>query len=268
MHTINSPVFGIVLSGGGIRGVAHIGLLQALKEQQLFPSYISGTSAGAVVGALYSAGHSAEDMVNFFKNAHIFDFRRYTIKKPGLLDSESFIQYAKTYFQTDHFSELTIPLFITATNLNKGQNIIFSDGPLIRTMMASAALPPVFSPIEIEGELYTDGGITNNFPIEPLLPLNIPILGSFVNPITDANNQEMGSTSKFIQRVFHVAIFDQSSKKFDQVNYLFAPHGLEHIGILNTSHIDEAYEIGYQHALKIIEDIRKAISDKRYIPNL
>ena len=259
MNAMNSPIFGIVLSGGGIRGVAHIGLLQALKEHQLIPSYISGTSAGAVVGALYSAGHSAENMVKFFQNAHIFDFRRYTIKKPGLLDSESFIQYAKTYFKKDRFSELSIPLFITATDLNKGQNVIFSEGPLIRTMMASAALPPVFSPIEMNGKLYTDGGITNNFPIEPLLHFNVPIVGSFVNPINDTKNQEMGTTAKFIQRVFHVAIYDQSSKKFDHTNYLFTPHELENIGILNTNQIDEAYEIGYQQAVKVIGDIKKAV---------
>jgi NTE family protein len=78
---------GLVLSGGGMRGVAHIGAIKALEEKGIFPTYIAGTSAGAVVGALYAYGYKWEDMLTFFKGIQIFDIKKYAINKPGFLDT-------------------------------------------------------------------------------------------------------------------------------------------------------------------------------------
>ncbi|MEO0340764.1 MAG: patatin-like phospholipase family protein, partial [Bacteroidota bacterium] len=78
---------GIVLSGGGVKGVAHIGLIQALREQGIQPKYVAGTSAGALVGAMYAADRHAKDMIDFFKSTPLFSWYYYSTNKPGILDT-------------------------------------------------------------------------------------------------------------------------------------------------------------------------------------
>ena len=94
---------GLVLSGGGIRGVAHIGAIKALEEYGIYPTHIAGTSAGAIVGALYAAGCNWEEMLDFFKSTEIFSLTNYAMGKPGFLDTEKFHDQLKAYISPqDH----------------------------------------------------------------------------------------------------------------------------------------------------------------------
>ena len=117
---------GLVLSGGGARGVAHIGVLKALEEQGVEVTHISGTSAGAVVGAMFAAGNSWQDIFRFFKEVPIFNYRRYAINKPGFIDSLKFYKDFEGLFKEDDFASLEKKLFVTATNLIDGKIKIFS----------------------------------------------------------------------------------------------------------------------------------------------
>jgi NTE family protein len=108
---------GLVLSGGGMRGVAHIGAIKALEEYQIYPSYIAGTSAGAVVGALYAGGCTWQKMLDFFKTVDLFSANKYARNKPGIIDASKFYDLLKEYLPEDNFAALKTPLYITATNL-------------------------------------------------------------------------------------------------------------------------------------------------------
>ena len=112
---------GLVLSGGGIRGVAHIGVIKALEEHGIYATHISGTSAGAIVGALYAGGVKWEDILEFFKVIPIFHANRFARKKPGFLDTEKFYDEFKKFFPQDSFESLPKELFITATDIIKGE---------------------------------------------------------------------------------------------------------------------------------------------------
>ena len=81
---------GLVLSGGGMRGAAHIGAIKALEEHGIYPTHIAGTSAGAIVGALYASGYNWDDILRFFKSISILDITKYAIRKPGILDADKF----------------------------------------------------------------------------------------------------------------------------------------------------------------------------------
>ena len=114
---------GLVLSGGGMRGAAHIGAIKALEEHGIFPTHIAGTSAGAIVGALYAYGYDWEDILKFFRGINILDIKKFALNKPGFIDAEKFYPGFKTYLKNDDFSFLKKQLIITATNILK--NILF-----------------------------------------------------------------------------------------------------------------------------------------------
>jgi len=251
---------GIVLSGGGVRAIAHIGLLQALKENNIHPQIIAGTSGGAVVGALYASGYDTPIMLQFFKDTPLFKFTLYTLNKPGIMDTDKYSVFFKSYFKEDSFEKLKKPLYVTATNLLTGKPTFFNSGTLIKAVLASAALPPIFSPIEIDGNLYSDGGILNNFPIEPLRFNCKKIIGSFVNPLTIIDKKDVKSTLALIQRVYHIGLDAKDLIKFDQCNYVFTPKDIKSVGVLDNKAILKAYKIGYKQAMlempKIIESLQ------------
>ena len=113
--------YGIVLSGGGARGIAHLGILKALEEFGIQPSIISGTSAGAIAGAFYAKGYGVAEIVSIIKNGHFFNFSNLNIVKQGLFSMKGFEDIYKTYFKNNSFTDLDIPLSIAATDILKGE---------------------------------------------------------------------------------------------------------------------------------------------------
>ena len=239
---------GLVLSGGGVRGVAHLGVLQVLKEIGIDPVVISGTSAGALVGALHAAGHSIETIFNFFKTTPVFKIGHFTASKPGFIDADKFRPALQEFFPEDNFSALKKKLFVTATDLIHGKVKTFSSGPLIETLLASAAVPVVFSPVKIDGLLYTDGGALNNFPIEPMAGLCDAIIGVDVHPLKDARPEDITSTFKVMERIFHLTVHHQTVQKYHHCNVVITPQDLAKFGTFDRGHFEEIFEIGYKAA--------------------
>ena len=250
---------GLVLSGGGVRAIAHVGFLQVLLENNLQPTKVSGTSAGALVCALYAAGYKTDEMLSFFKQTPLLKLSLYALNKPGIMDSDKYIGFFKEYFSEDTFESLKMPLTVTATNLLNGKLDYFNSGQLIKPLIASCALPPVFSPIEVNGNLYSDGGILNNFPIEPLKEGCLKILGSFVNPIEEIDKSEINSSMELMYRVYHIGLDANNIKKFSECDYVFSPKDIDKVGVLDANGIDKAYKIGYESAQKEIDTILKSV---------
>lgn len=239
---------GLVLSGGGVRGVAHLGLLQVLEEIGIEPVVYSGTSAGAIVGAFRAGGHSIATILDFFKTTSIFNLGNFATRKPGFIDSDKFIPILKEFFPEDSFEALHKKLYITATDMVRGRQRTFSHGPLIRPMLASAAFPVVFTPVEIDGQLYTDGGALNNFPVEPLWGECELIIGSNVHPFKDLQPSDIRSTLAVMERLFHLSIHHHSIQKYHLCNVVIAPHELAAFTTFDRSNFDKMFEIGYKAA--------------------
>ncbi|RRN76134.1 patatin, partial [Pseudoxanthomonas sp. SGD-10] len=160
---------GLVLSGGGIRGIAHLGILKAFKDKNIPLYHITGTSAGAIAGALYANQVDPYEALQIFQNTKLLKLLKLAVGKPGLLNLESAYGLFKQYIPHDSFEALSIKLTITATNFNNGKLQYFNGGDqLIKKILASSCIPGVFNPIYIDHNLYVDGGVLNNFPVEPL----------------------------------------------------------------------------------------------------
>ncbi|MDP5231980.1 MAG: patatin-like phospholipase family protein [Cellulophaga sp.] len=248
-----SKNIGLVLSGGGVRGMAHIGLLQAMKEFNIEAKTVSGSSVGALIGALYANGNSMEDMMRFFKETPLFKYNFLTILKSGFIDTDRYIDIFKQYFPEDSFEALEKKLFVVATNLQKGEEEFFSSGELIRPLLASAALPPVFSPVELHGNLFADGGVMNNFPSEPLANVSDYIIGCNVSITKDLEQKDLKNSFQLTGRVTGLMIYASAKNKLRDCDILVSPVELENIGILDRKGMLKAYNIGYEHACRAFE---------------
>ena len=252
---IHSKSIGLVLSGGGVRGMAHIGVIKAMQEFGIESTVVAGSSVGALVGALYAADRSVDDMLRFFKETPLFKYNYFAVAKPGLINTERFIDTFEHYFPENTFASLKKELHVVATNLESGEEVFINKGELIRALLASAALPPVFSPVEYNGALHSDGGIMNNFPSEPILDRVDYVIGSNVSFVSKMDKKQLNNSIQLAGRVTGLMIYAINRAKIDKCDMVIEPRELEHIGILDRRGIEKAYAIGYETAVRAFENI-------------
>ncbi|WP_372946049.1 patatin-like phospholipase family protein [Muriicola sp.] len=255
LTALQNKSVGLVLSGGGVRGMGHIGMLKALKEHHIEASVISGSSVGALVGALYAGKRDLKDMLAFFKETPLFKYNFVTINKPGLVDTERYYPIFKEYIPFADFESLHKQLYVMTTNLQKGVEEVFSTGELIMPLLASAALPPVFSPVEMNHMLYADGGIMNNFPSEPLKGKADFVIGSNVSMVREVSKKEISSSFQLASRTTSLMVYAINRQKIRSCDIIFEPVELEHIGVFDKKAIEKAYTIGYDHACRVLEGL-------------
>lgn len=228
--------------------MAHIGLLKAMRERGLEASEIAGTSVGALIGALYANGNSIEEMLQFFRETPLFQYSFLAIRKPGLIDTAKYAGVFRKHFKEDSFESLSKPLHVVATDLLNGKEKVFNQGQLILPLLASAALTPVFSPVEIEDDLYADGGIMNNFPKEYLDKNCDVIIGSNVSINSRLEKKDFRNSLQLMGRITGLMIYASCRTKISECDVLIEPQELEQIGMLDKKEIHKAYTIGYDRA--------------------
>jgi len=252
---------GLVLSGGGVRGVAHIGAIKALEEHGICPTHISGTSVGAIVGALYAGGFDWSEILIFFKTTPIFHTNRYARRKPGFIDTEKFYSNFIKYFPEDDFKILKKSLFVTATNVEDGTLKIFQKGELIRPVLASASFPGVFTPVNVNDSYYIDGGTLNNFPVEPLKKDCDKIIGVYVNPLKNIKIENLKHSYNVIDRAYKIKSASESLLKFTDCDLVISPKELINYGTFDMYNIDTIFNLGYTATKIILETDKSIIKD-------
>src|SRR5687767_2157862 len=157
--------FNLALSGGGVRGYAHIGAIKALQELGVEIAAICGGSSGALIGALICDGYSPDEIsVIIIGEAPKVGMSLRHIRR-GLLSFSGIEVLMQKHLRSRTFEELGIPLFVTATDLSTGKQHLFSEGELLLPLCASSALPLLLPPVEINGIPYGDAGMSNNLPV-------------------------------------------------------------------------------------------------------
>lgn len=157
---------GIAFSGGGAKAAAHCGALQALKEYGVRPDVVSGTSAGSLVAAFFSAGFSPVQMIEMFRELNFFrDIVAPSRPRGGLFDSTPLLELLQEKLPYTDIEELPIPTYIVAADMDHGRPKVFSKGRLAPRLVASCSIPIVFKPMIINGVHYVDGGVFQNLPV-------------------------------------------------------------------------------------------------------
>lgn len=244
---------GIVLSGGGARGFAHIGVLKALNEHRIFPDSISAVSAGSIVGALYADGYSPDEIYSIFAKLDLYKLLKFYKPAFGLLRADGLKKILQHYLHATTFEELKIPLQVTATNFTKAKAVQFNSGNLIDAVMASCAIPLAIKPMMINGEYYVDGGLMNNLPVDVLVGKCEEIIGVNVNPVTEATR--ISSLRNYADRVMHLAVRANVEPNIAKCDIYIEPEGLMNYHLFKVSASKEIYQLGYQHTLKILKSI-------------
>ncbi len=241
---------GLVLSGGGTRGFAHIGALRALNDNGIFPDIISGVSAGAIIGSFYCDGKKPDEILDILTKHKIFHYLQLTIPKQGLVEMTGFEKRLKKNLEAEFFEDLEIPLLIFAVDMNNAKLVKFDAGKLVKAVKASASIPVLFPPVKIDNIYYSDGGIIENFPIEPLEELCEEIIGINVNPIGYEKN--FANLYKMAERTFHIIIRTRIIERKDRCSLFIEPKELDEYGLMNISSGKKIYNLGYEETMKVL----------------
>ncbi len=295
---INAQSVGLVLSGGGAKGMAHIGVIRVLEENNIPIDYIAGTSIGAIIGGLYAAGYSPDEMEELFKSDDFYFWStgriqknyRYYFKMPEedpawidirvekkndklkLLPPTNIIPEEQMDFAfmelltatnaacKYNFDSLMVPFFCVATDVNKSEPAILRKGDLGSAIRASMTVPLYFKPIEIDGNLLFDGGIVNNFPHDIMKDVFKPdiIIGHKV--ASDKKTAEPDDLKRQISNI----VMRPTNFDIDEKEGIVLETKFENIGLLDFDKIDLAVKDGMKTTYNSIDSIRHLIN--RRIP--
>ncbi len=242
---------GLVLSGGGARGISHLGIIQALHEANIQFDLISGSSAGAIVGAFIAAGYSPEETCSFIEKTSLFDTFQLSFNKRSLLKIEKGSKELLKYFPENSFESLKIPLRVSTTDIQKGKVKIYKKGQLIQPILASCSIPVVFDPIKIRSRLLVDGGVLDNLPVGSIRKDVDKIIALHCNPIDSAF--QVSNWKNLFERTMMMTMTELAYSKRKKCDVFLEPPGLGAYNVFAFNKAKEIYQFGYNYAKSEIE---------------
>lgn len=250
---------GLALSGGGARGIAHLGVLKALDEQGIKISMISGVSSGAIAGVLYAYGYKPDEILALIKELSVFQVMRPVFGRSGLLHLEEVEKlYYKYLGPQVRFEDLKLPVVVSATEMNEGVTAYFSSGEVIKPLLATTAIPILYQPILYQGKVLNDGGLLNNLPVEPLTSNCDVKIGVHVNPVNHQAN--VRTIRGMVERTVSLAINSNVKLRLQQCDLLLEPQELKHYRLTAFRRADELFQVGYKYAMHMERHIRHVIN--------
>lgn len=241
----NPKSVSLVLSGGGARGVIHLGVLKAFEDANISISAISGTSIGSIIGAMYAQGLSADMLLELMMKNSFIKMFEFTKRKGGLLHMKAITKLFNTYIPHNDFSALKIPFYCCVTDLDHGGYKIFSavdQVSLQDAVMASSSIPVIFPPVKIKNSYYIDGGVFNNLPVEPLKQDGYKnIVGVHVN---NYKYEPIHNLQSVAERVFTLMIKQSVGHNQQLCDFNIDPFLDKNYQTLDFTNTPELYKIG------------------------
>lgn len=290
--TAKKPKIGLVLSGGGAKGFAHIGVLNVLEDAGIKIDYIGGTSMGAVIGGLYAMGYNAKqidsiiDVTNFSnvlndyiprssknfyekRNDELYaltlPFNKFIIGAPEALSKGmyNFNLLSRLTLPVRHvrdFNELSIPFLCVGTNIAIGEQVVFDKGILAQAITGSSSLPSIFAPVIIDENLIVDGGVINNYPIEEVRKMGADIIIGVDVQSGLLNKDELRSASKIFFQITNLQMIERMKVNAVQTEVYIKPD-VKNYGVVNFDKATEIIKKGEDATFAVYEKI-DALVDK------
>lgn len=266
---------GIALGGGGVRGLAHISILQVLDDLQIRPAVIAGTSMGSIVGALYASGMSAREIREVIERRLILknDTWRDVIEKredllkwvsafkpdfsgSGLINAQGILNSLLNEIKVDSFEDLEIPLLVVAADYWSAEEVIFERGELLPALQASMAVPGVFSPVSIEGRTLVDGGVVNLVPYDLLMGRADFIIAVNVSRVRFAGEDEIPNALEAVLGTFDIMQTTMLADKLERLKPdIYVWPQIRDIRMLDFTKIEEVFA----QATSAAEELRKQL---------
>ena len=242
---------GYALSGGFIKGFAHLGIMQALHEHGIRPEILSGVSAGALAAVFYADGKEPYHIVELFEHHSFKELTTFSINKQGLLKLDSFIDFLNSNLESKTIEELKIPTIITATDLDHGRIVSFKKGKIAERLAASCCMPILFAPIRINNTYYVDGGILMNLPVSPIRKECEKVIALNVDPlVADEYSKNVVSIAL---RAYHFIFQANTLPQKGIADLLIESYGLEEYSNRELERAEEIFEKGYNTATELLD---------------
>ena len=278
---------GLVLSGGGAKGFAHIGVLKVIDSLGIKVDYVAGTSMGAIIGSLYASGYSGKQLDSIFKSLNFDDvisdnlpreaktfyervnsekyaislpFDKFKLKLPSAISGGQNVYNLLTKLtlhvsEIHDFSKLPIPFFCIATDIETGDMIILDKGNLAQAITASGAFPTLFRPVIIDGRILIDGGVTNNYPIDELKAKGVEkIIGVDVQDSL-VTREELTSAPEILLQINNYRTINEMKKKVQKTDVYIKPN-IKDFTVISFSEGREIVKNGEHAALLKIDELK------------
>jgi NTE family protein len=236
---------GLALSGGGVRGMAHLGVIKALEELGLRFYHVAGTSAGSIAGAFYCYGYKPDEILDIIAKMGFLKSVRPAWTWSGLLSMDGFREEMQRCMPENDFSALKIPLTISATEIRLGKIVYFSEGNLINAVVASSSIPALFNPVTMNNQVYVDGGLMDNLPVRPLVGKCDVLIGSHCNPVEQ--RFDFRNVKEITERSLLIAINVNTTMSKSFCNVVIEPPELGKFSTFDLARGKDIFEIGYKY---------------------
>ena len=254
--TTKKQKIGLALSGGGALGFAHIGVLQALEEHGVKPDFISGSSMGAIIGAIYCAGYSPAKIMRIIQAEKLYKLDKLmspnlNFKQKGLSSHATLRATLKELIPHDCFDSLEIPFAVCVTNITSGiYEYYYSDKGIVEYVVASASIPGVFDPVVIKNTTYVDGGVLNNLPAEILHQKGCDyIIGVDVLPFLPVEKKSILDITLWSIRLMQ---HSNTQNGIKYCNWLIESNAIEKYNEFEFDKYKEIYQYGYKAMTEFI----------------
>ncbi|MCE6990806.1 patatin-like phospholipase family protein [Dyadobacter sp. CY323] len=244
---------GLVLSGGGARGIAHIGVIKALQGHGIVFDKISATSSGAFVGAMIAYGYTPDEILEKLIETKFFPYLRPGFGSTGLLHIRRIETIICQYIPENAFESLKIPLVINATDVVSGEEVLFETGELALPLLASCCIPGLFSPIKFAGHELVDGGVLNNLPVESIQNEVDYLIGSHCNPFN--LDKPLKGTTEIIYRSLILAMHSKTRERLLRCNLQIEPPELSKFSLFDFRKAKQLFDVGYRFTNQLLEGV-------------
>ena len=237
---------GLALGGGAVLGAAHIGVIRALEEMNVEISYVTGTSIGAFVGALYAFGYTSKDIEEIALKLSWMDISGLALFESGLLSNAKLGDLLGESLGEKKIEDADIPLAVLATDITNGDKVVLDKGPVAKAVMASTCIPGVFGPVKFDDKLLVDGGIVENIPIDTVRNMGADyVIAVDLNAIKTYHKPD--SILDVIINSFHFTLKAAAKFQTENADLLITPD-LSKFNMVSTDQIKDLIEQGYKDA--------------------
>ncbi len=251
-YTAKHPI-GFALSGGFIKGFAHLGVIQALLEHDIRPGILAGVSAGSLAGVFYADGNEPYKVLEFFSGHKFQDLTKLIFSKKGFFELSELIDFIKSNLKAQRLEDLKLPLIVTATDLDHGRSVHFHKGMIAERVAASCCMPVLFAPIVIDGVHYVDGGVLMNLPVSPIRRICEKVVAINVSPLiaTEYKKNIVSIALRSYNFMFRSNTFSEREK----ADLLIEPCDLNNYSNVELEKAEEIFMQGYNTANTVLNNL-------------
>ncbi len=242
---------GFALSGGGAKALFHAGVLKAFEEHGIKPDVLAGVSAGGVVAALYADGYSPDSILWLSESLHLTDVMRFDWNHGGLFSMDAFKAVLDSFLRAERFEDLAIPLKVVATDLDRGQSVVFDKGSLVDALVASCSVPVLFKPYTIDGVNYVDGGVLQNLPAFAIRSSCKMLVGVSTGPVR--TGQYDLSIPTIALRSYSMIFRNNANYAKEICDWVIEPAAINDYSGSDVDKYQQLFDIGYREANSLLE---------------